>query len=112
MNYFLWFVIVVLGAVVVLLVLQRYTKLQFVTHAKLLWKTWSIWLGTLGTLLAAFPDAAITAWSFLPPDVKSLLPPSVVSFIGPFLMVMALMSQFVKQRKLEVQRKELEKRDE
>ncbi len=112
MSYFTWFVIAVLIAVMVLILLQRYTRLQFVKHAKLLWKTWSVWLGTIGTLLAAFPDIAITTWSFLPPDVKSLLSPSVINFIGPFLMVMAIMSQFVKQRGLDAERKKLEKDNE
>lgn len=104
MTYFLIFLVVLLTCVVVLLLLQRYTTLEFVNHARLLWKTWSIWLGTLGTTLSAifyaFPDAAITAWSYLPDDVKAGLPPRVVSLVGPFLMFMALMSQFVKQRKL------------
>lgn len=104
MTYFLIFLIVALSAIVALLLLQRYTKLEFVNHARLLFKTWSIWLGTLGTTMTAIfmavPDAAITAWSYLPEDVKAGLPPRVVSFIGPFLMVMGLLSQFVKQRKL------------
>jgi len=106
----LWFVVVVLVCIIILLLVQRYTTLEFVSYARLLWKTWSIWLGTAGTTLSAifyaFPDAAITAWSYLPEDIKSTLPPSVVSFIGPFLMFMALMSQFVKQRKLAEQKHE------
>lgn len=110
MTYFLIFIVVVLSAVVALLLLQRYTKVEFVSHARLLFKTWSIWLGTLGTTISAifyaFPDAAITAWSYLPEDVKAGLPPRVVSFIGPFLMFMALLSQFVKQRKLAAEAKQ------
>lgn len=110
MTYFLIFLVVVLSAVVALLLLQRYTKLEFVSHARLLFKTWSIWLGTLGTTISAifyaFPDAAITAWSYLPEDVKSGLPPRLVSFVGPFLMFMALLSQFVKQRKLAAEAKQ------
>lgn len=104
----LWFILVVLTCIIILLLVQRFTTLEFVSHAKLLWKTWSIWLGSLGTTLTAifyaFPDAAISAWSYLPDDVKSTLPPTVVSFIGPFLMFMGLLSQFVKQRKLTEQR--------
>lgn len=104
MTYILVFAVIALSAVIVLLLLQRFTTLEFVSHAKLLWKTWSIWLGSLGTTLTAifyaFPDAAISAWSYLPDDIKSSLPPTVVSFIGPFLMFMGLLSQFVKQRKL------------
>lgn len=109
MTHLVIFVLVVAVSVVILLLLQRLTKLEFVSHARLLWKTWSIWLGSLGTTLTAicyaFPDAAIAAWSYLPDDVKSTLPPSVVSFIGPFLMFMGLLSQFVKQHKLAEQNK-------
>ena len=101
---FIWFLVITLACAVVLLLVQRYTTLEFVSHAKLLWKTWSIWLGTAGTALSAafyaFPDAAIAAWAYLPDDVKATLDPAVVKLIGPFLMFMALMSQFVKQRKL------------
>lgn len=107
---FMWFVVAVLLCIIMLLLAQRYTKLEFVSHAKLLWKTWSIWLGTLGTTLTAWmtlvPDAAITAWSYLPDDVKAGLPPRVVSMVGPFLMFMGLMSQFVKQRKLAAEAKQ------
>lgn len=110
MTYFLIFLLVVLSAVVALLLFQRYTKLEFVSHARLLFKTWSIWLGTLGTTLTALfmtaPDAAITAWAYLPDDVKSTLDPAIVKMVGPFLMFMALLSQFVKQRKLAAEAKQ------
>jgi|ERR1051325_8670710 hypothetical protein len=107
---FMWFIVAVLVCIIALLLVQRYTKLEFVSHAKLLWKTWSIWLGTLGTTLTAWMvlvnDAAVTAWSYLPDDVKAALPPRVVEMVGPFLMFMALMSQFVKQRKLAAEAKQ------
>lgn len=109
MTHIIIFALIVVVVVVALLLLQRFTKLEFVSHARLLWKTWSIWLGSLGTTLTAifyaFPDAAIAAWSYLPDDLKSTLPPAVVSFIGPFLMFMGLLSQFVKQHKLAEQQK-------
>ena len=114
MIYVLGFLVVVLLAVVVLMLIQKYTKLEFVTHAKLLFKTWSVWLGSVGTILTAIcqaiPDATITMWSALPDDVKSTLPPSAVSFIGPFMMAMGILSQFVKQGKLDTQRKQLEQK--
>ncbi len=107
---FVWFIVAVLVCIVALLLAQRYTSLEFVSHARLLWKTWSLWLGTLGTTLSALfyaaPDAAITAWAYLPDDVKSTLDPSVVKLVGPFLMFMALMSQFIKQRKLAAEAKQ------
>lgn len=105
-----WFIIAVLSAVIIVMLLQRYTRLEFVSHAKLLWKTWSVWLGTLGGTLSAIflgiPDAAITAWAYLPEDVKAMLDPSFVKMVGPFLMFMALVSQFIKQRKLAEQKNE------
>lgn len=107
---FMWFLVISLTCTIVLLLVQRYTKLEFVSHARLLWKTWSVWLGTLGTTLTALfmgaPDAAITAWAYLPDDVKSTLDPGVVKMVGPFLMFMALLSQFVKQRKLAAEAKQ------
>lgn len=107
---FMWFLVIALTSVIVLLLAQRYTKLEFVSHARLLWKTWSVWLGTLGTTLTALfmaaPDAAITAWAYLPDDVKSTLDPAIVKMVGPFLMFMALLSQFVKQRKLAAEAKQ------
>lgn len=107
---FMWFLVIVLTCVIVLLLAQHYTKLEFVSHARLLWKTWSVWFGTLGTTLTALfmavPDAAITAWTYLPDDIKSTLDPAVVKMVGPFLMFMALLSQFVKQHKLSVEAKQ------
>ena len=67
------FALLVLVAVLVLLLLRKYTRLEFVGHASLLLKTWSVKLGAIGALVGvwaqSFPDAALHAWAVLPPDI-------------------------------------------
>jgi hypothetical protein len=110
MTYFLIFAVLAMGIVILL---QKYTKLEFVNHAKLLWKTWSVWLSGVGATLSAvfmaFPDAALNMWMILPPDIKTMLPPVVVQLLGPFMVVMGVASQYVKQHKLAEERQRLEK---
>lgn len=48
------FIIAVLTVIIILLLMQRFTTLQFVSHAKLLFKTWSVWLASLGSMLSAW----------------------------------------------------------
>lgn len=95
---------IVLLAVAVLLIAQKYTSLEFVGHAKLLFRAWSVWLASIGTALGAyvqsFPDAALHAWMILPPDIKGYLPPNILGFISQGMIVMAILSQFVRQPKL------------
>ncbi|QOH45095.1 IS6 family transposase [Klebsiella pneumoniae] len=79
------FALLVLVAVLVLLLLRKYTRLEFVGHASLLLKTWSVKLGAIGALVGvwaqSFPDAALHAWAVLPPDIKNILPPNIVALI-------------------------------
>ncbi|HBQ0769313.1 hypothetical protein ACNPIB_09260 [Klebsiella pneumoniae] len=95
------FALLVLVAVLVLLLLRKYTRLEFVGHASLLQKTWSVKLGAIGALIGmwaqSFPDAALRAWAVLPPDIKNLLPPNIVALISPALVVLAVLSQYVRQ---------------
>lgn len=60
------FALLVVVAVLVLLLLRKYTRLEFVGHASLLLKTWSVKLGAIGALVGvwaqSFPDAALHAW--------------------------------------------------
>ncbi|ATA17897.1 hypothetical protein EDC48_1182 [Gibbsiella quercinecans] len=98
------FILLTLVAVLVLLLLRKYTRLEFVTHARLLFKTWSVKLGIAGALIGgwaqSFPDAALHAWTILPPDIKSILPPNIVAMLSPALVVLAVLSQYVRQPKL------------
>jgi len=98
------FALLALVAVLVLLLVRKYTRLEFVGHARLLLKTWSVRLGTAGALVGvwaqSFPDAALHAWAMLPPDIKDILPANIVAMISPALVVLAILSQYVRQPKL------------
>ncbi|HBY1960144.1 TPA: hypothetical protein ACX3MK_003988 [Raoultella ornithinolytica] len=98
------FALLVLVAVLVLLLLRKYTRLEFVGHASLLLKTWSVRFGAVGALVGvwaqSFPDAALHAWAMLPPDIKDILPANIVAMISPALVVLAILSQYVRQPKL------------
>lgn len=100
----LMFLVAVLVAIVILLLLQRFTTLQFVSHARLLFKTWSVWLASLGSMLSAwaqsFPSAAVDAWSVLPEDVKTILPHDYLGLVGAFMVAMGVIAQFVRQKNL------------
>ncbi|MDE1189456.1 MAG: hypothetical protein PW844_23820 [Pantoea sp.] len=100
----LMFLVAVLTVVIILLLLQRFTTLQFVSHARLLFKTWSVWLASLGSILSAwvqsFPSSALTAWNTLPEDVKAVLPHNYLGLIGAFMVAMGVMAQFVRQKNL------------
>jgi len=100
----LLFLIAVLTVIIILLLLQRFTTLQFVSHARLLFKTWSVWLASLGSMLSAwaqsFPGAAVDAWSVLPEDVKSFLPHNYLGMVGAFMVAMGVIAQFVRQKNL------------
>lgn len=99
-----WYLIAVLLAIILLLLLRRFTTLEFVSHARLLFKTWSVWLTTLGSMLSAwaqsFPADALNAWNSLPADVKSVIPHNYLGMIGAFMVAMGVLAQFVRQRKL------------
>ena len=103
MTFLIWLLIILVIVVAVLLI-RKYTSLEFVAHARLLFKAWSVWLGSVGATISAavqlVPDSILSAWNALPPDVKSFLPPNILSVIGPSLMAMAVISQFIRQRKL------------
>lgn len=112
LYYFATFVV---GIVIVLFIVRKYTKLEFVEDARLLWKTWSVWLtgagAALGVYLASAPDALIHVWMMLPPDLKSALPVNVAQYISYALIALGVISQFIRQPKLAEQGKELEHKD-
>lgn len=99
-------------ALLLLLVIRRYSSVKFVLHARLLFKTWSVWLASLGSAISAwvhsFPDSAMQAWQMLPADVKSVIPPNYLGLIGAFMVAMAVMAQFVRQRTLADERQKLD----
>ncbi|MBE5251131.1 MAG: hypothetical protein QRY16_14105 [Enterobacterales bacterium endosymbiont of Blomia tropicalis] len=100
----LFFLTAVLTAIIIVLILQRFTTLQFVSHARLLFRTWSVWLASLGSILSAwvqsFPSSALEAWNTLPEDVKSILPHNYLGLVGAFMVAMGVIAQFVRQKNL------------
>lgn len=113
MSFFIW-LFVILTTVVGVLLIRKYTTLEFVEHAKLLFKTWSVWLTSLGSAISAwvqsFPDAALNAWNILPPDIKSFLPQQYLGYIGAFMVAMGVIAQFIRQRKLLDRKEQLDAR--
>jgi len=103
MTFVIWLMIVLVAIIAVLLI-RKYSSLEFVAHARLLFKAWSVWLASVGSAISAwvqsFPDAAMKAWDSLPPDIKSFLPPHYLGFIASFMVAMAVISQFIRQPKL------------
>lgn len=108
----LLFLVAVLLAIILLLLLQRFTTLQFVAHARLLFKTWSVWLASVGSALSAwaqsFPQSAVDAWASLPEDIKSFLPHNFLGMLGAFMVAMGVMAQFVRQKNLAHQKEIIE----
>ncbi|NIY47286.1 hypothetical protein [Cedecea colo] len=111
MTFITWLVIVLIAILAVLLI-RKYSSLEFVAHAKLLFKAWSVWLASIGSALSAwvqsFPDAAMNGWNMLPPDIKSFLPQNYLGFIGAFMVAMAVISQFVRQKRLVEKKQQLD----
>ncbi len=95
---------------VVLLLLQRFTSLEFVTHAKLLFKTWSVWLTSIGAMLSTSPDTLLAIWAGLPDELKQMIPSAWMTYIGPGLIALGVASQFIRQDKLRREREKLERR--
>ena len=109
MTLIIWLAIIA-AIVIAFILLQRYTKLEFVAHAKLLFKAWSVWLGTIGATLMAAPDYLLSAWSGLPDELKSLIPSTWLTYIGPTLVFLGVVSQFIRQRKLLQEKQQMERR--
>ncbi|MEN3753741.1 hypothetical protein ABC733_17210 [Mangrovibacter sp. SLW1] len=101
MKLIIWFSLFFV-AVFALLLIRKYTKIDFVGHAGVLHKTWSVRLNalafTLGGCVMAFPDAVMHAWNVLPPDIKSTLPPNIMQYISYALIGASVLSQYVRQK--------------
>lgn len=112
---FLYIILAIMVVVIGLLLIRKYTSLEFVSHAKLLFKAWSVWLSSAGTLLGLYlldaPDALLGVWRILPDDLKSVLPVNFSQYLSYVLIALGVISQFIRQNKLLVQKNQMEKRD-
>lgn len=108
---FIIFLLIILAVVFAVWWVSKHGKLQIVKHAKLLFKTWSVWLASIGSAIGAwvqsFPDSAMSAWTSLPVDVKSVIPQHYLGLIASFMVAMAVVAQFVRQKTLHVQTKQM-----
>ena len=106
------FLFIILAIVIAVLLVRKYTGVEFVAHAKLLWKAWSVWLSTAGAALGVFllqaPDALRGAWDALPPDLRGVLPVNFVQYITYMLVALGIISQFIRQKKLVQQKNQME----
>lgn len=109
---FLSFVALICAIVLLIVLICRFTNLQWVKHTRLLFRTWSVWLASSGSVISAwtlsFPDSAVQAWTLLPPDLKTLIPAHLLAMIGPFMAAMGVLAQFVRQRELAETRRRID----
>ncbi|AUY25507.1 DUF7940 domain-containing protein [Mixta calida] len=107
------FICVVAVIIVALLLIRKYTSVEFVSHARLLFRAWSVWLSgigaALGVYLASAPDAIITAWNMLPPDLKAMLPVNIAQYVSYLLVALGIVAQFIRQKRLSEKKEQLDK---
>lgn len=100
----LLFVVAVLFVILALLLIRKYTSLEFVGHVRLLWRTWSVRLAVLAAavqaIAASTPQSLLDAWNTLPPDVKGTISPDFMHYISAALMVASFLAQSIRQEKL------------
>lgn len=106
------FLAIVLIAVAAILIIHKYSSVEFVAHARLLFNAWSVWLTGAGTLLGVYlasaPDAIISAWNMLPPDLKSMLPVNIAQYVSYFIVALGVISQFIRQRSLAEKKQQMD----
>ncbi len=98
------FLAVVVVVIAIVLLVRKYSSVEFVAHARLLFRAWSVWLTGAGTLLGVYlasaPDAIISAWNMLPPDLKAMLPVNIAQYVSYFIVALGVIAQFIRQPKL------------
>lgn len=95
------FAIVVVSVVMGLV---KFGPLEWRDNARSVFKTYSLWLGVLGTaltgFLASFPQYALDVWNAMPQEFKSWIPPQYMPAVGSFFFVLSMVSKFIAQKKL------------
>lgn len=107
MRIMLIFIVIIFLVIGAVLLIRKNTSLEFVGHAKLLFKAWSVWLSGVGTLLGVYlasaPDTLISVWRMLPDDMKAALPVNVAQYVSYLLIALGVISQFIRQKSLTAQ---------
>ncbi len=79
-------------------------RLRLVEEWRIVRKRWSFIFSGIGTAILGYltvaPDAIITVWSYLPEDIKGLVPTKFALYIPLVLFILGLISQYIKQQKL------------
>lgn len=102
--------LLVVAAIVLFFVAARLLNWQLVipweTWRASILKKWSTWLNATGlvNLLLAIsidPTTGLSLWNMMPPHVRALIPAQYLIGVGAALWVLAWLSTYVKQPKLE-----------
>lgn len=92
-------------AAVVVMGLVKFGPLEWREDATRVFKTYSLWLGVLGTalsgFLASFPQYAIDIWNGLPQEFKNWIPPQYMPMVGCLIFILSMLSKFIAQKKLD-----------
>ena len=78
---------------------------HIVSTWRFLWRKWSLRLNTIGLTILSYayidPVTTLYIWSMMPQDVRDVLPQDMLMHLGFALVALSILSQFVRQPKLE-----------
>lgn len=86
--------------------------MQLVSNWRDFWRMWSVRLqllaATLLGLMETFPDAVLSAWAILPPEVRAVVPPELVRYAGFACLAAGIVARLVKQPELADRKRAIE----
>lgn len=69
-----------------------------------LWNAWSIRFNAIGLAILSIapfdPVSALGVWNMMPPAVHSFMPRGILTYIGMFFFVLAMIARLVSQPKM------------
>ena len=87
-------------------------RLRLISYWQIVWKKWSVRLNAIGIALLGYlalaPDAITQVWLMLPEDVKAFVPVKFSLYIPLVMFILGLLANYIKQEKLEQERKRLD----
>jgi len=79
-------------------------KIELIAEWRQAWKYLSVQLSIIGVAfqyyMLEFPIDAYSHWAAMPQEVKDVIPATVLPYVGPSIMALALVSRFVKQNNI------------
>ena len=83
-------------------------KNKIVWDWRLIWRTWSFRFDVIAAcligVLTAMPDWFVEVWNLLPMEFRNAIPEQHRPLVGLFFILLAMLSRFIRQNKLEVKR--------